>query len=255
MGSDWWCEQALWRGVNTFGVMDPAAAFTGVVMILMPLVPNTDSKTPTLLIVLKACIVVLGAGTIVFHTIDLDTNDAHINVILIDWYPIVLVCVMLLVIYLKETVKKLSSVTSMALCIFFVSWTTFLIFSMETVTYRYMDQTIGGDKGWRTIAYVALLVPVIGTLAFYTYSPLGWSNSQRLWITLITSLVMWVINVYACKYAAILALLHSLYHLIITYSLIYAGCLGMTISGEWRIGSDFWPTIYSSRSKVIELKL
>jgi len=240
---DWWCERRMWQaaGASTGPIAEPACAATGVVMVVFALIPNADSsaRLPLLFLFFKACLVVLGLGTVVFHGFEYGSSlDAHLNLNMFDWAPVVLTVSVLTAVYLAPAMHKLENYAAVLAYIAFALWCLFLVVAMDTSTYSVLE-----GAQWGTIMNGVLLAPPLVVLAVFTALRIGW-RAWVLWLLLTVGLAAWLVNYYACSFWSPLALLHAVYHLVITYALILAGCLGLTAGGEWEMDdSSAWARV------------
>jgi len=237
---DWWCEQRMWRsaGAETGSLAEPVSMATGVVMVAFALVPNSDASAelPLLFLFYKACLVLLGIGTAVFHGMEYeDSLMAHVNLNLFDWGPIVLTITVLLGIYLQSAVRMLKNYVAVLVYMGVIVWAGFLLLAMDTSTYQALEAW-----GWGTLLNGLLLGPPLLILAVFTWLKFGW-RAWVLWFLLAISLAAWLVNYYACQYWFVLSVLHAAYHVVMAYALLLAGCLGITIGDDWEIdGSSAW---------------
>ena len=241
---DWWCEQRMWRsvGAGTGPIAEPISMVTGLVMIIFALIPSSDSgaRLPLLFLFYKACLVLLGIGTAVFHGMEYeDSLLASVNLNLFDWGPIVLTCTVLLGIYLQSAVQMLENYAAVLAYLAVIVWAGFLLIAMDTSTYQALEAW-----GWGTLLNGLLLGPLLLALAVFTWLNLGW-RAWLLWLLLTAGLGAWLVNYYACQYWSVLSVLHSVYHIVMAYALLLAGCLGITIGGEWEIDkSSLWVRVH-----------
>ena len=129
-------------------------------------------------------------------------------------------------------------------------WVFFLIVAMDSETYTHLEEELGGAAGgWGTLLNAALLLPLIVTLFAYSVTDLK-RRSVVLWVLLIVAVVLWLVNYYLCQYWYPLAILHALYHILITVALLEASCLALTLRGEWEMDpGKWWPVVRKPRVK------
>ena len=246
---DWWCEQRMWRaaGVQDLGVSEPLAAGTGALMSLLALIPNADreNKLPNLFLFSKACVFILGLGTCVFHAVEFEQSKrAHMNLNILDWLPVVLSSAVVLSMYLLHSVKSLSNDALLFSFVAGLSWLFFLIIAMDSETYAHLEEELSSTAlGWGSVLNAALLLPLIVTLFAYSVVDLK-KRSVVLWCLLLAAVVLWAVNYYLCQFWYPLAILHALYHVLITAALLEASCLALTLSGDWEMDpSKWWPFV------------
>jgi len=248
----------MWQGagVDTRGFAEPFSAVTGIVMSALALIPNAseDDKLPHLFLFNKACVFILGIGTCIFHSVEFQqSKNAHMNLNILDWLPVVLSSSVVLAMYLLTSVKSLSNNALMFCFVAGLLWVFFLIVAMDSATYTHLDNELEGTAGgWGTMLNAALLLPLMVTLFAYSVVDLK-RQSVVLWVLLIVSVVIWLVNFYLCQFWYPLAILHALYHIIITVALLEASCLALTMTGEWEMDPEkWWPVLRKPKVKVLK---
>ena len=227
--ADRWCERRLFAGS---ALAEPVAASTGIVMLALFLVPNVttnEEPLPAAFVCVKACLVLLALGTVIFHSLthEYATDVLHVNLDMLDWYPLVLACASLIVLYTHSKLDALLSATAQtAAYACFGTWVLFLLVCMDSATYNFWDSEYTGSGWWGLLLNALLLAPLLGVLVYCTWTELKW-QALRLWALLAGSAVLWAINVFACERAYGLAVLHGMYHLVMAVALVHAACLGL----------------------------
>lgn len=255
---DWWCERRLFGYENTSIIAEPVSSATGFIMlivfILLPRMPKNETP-PQLFLFVKACLVVLAVGTILFHSITYENSveTVHVNINMFDWLPLVLTNAVLFVLYMQSTFNTLSCTMQIFIYTLIVLWSVFLALSMDTHTYNFLDSAIENAMSWGSILNFILLLPVMSALLYCTWTNRSLKTMwKRLWILLLASLVIWIVNVSACASSNWLAPLHAVYHVIMAYALVYAACLGLSVytKGEWEIAMNSAYVIAIQRKKA-----
>lgn len=248
---DRWCEKQL-LGSGLLWLAEPLAACTGIVMVVIFLLPNSDKreKLPPLFLWTKASLVLLGLGTVLFHGMSRSyaKDVLHVNLDMFDWLPLVVVAASLVALYCGGI--RLSNAWQCCAYAAGGVWVLFLCICMDSATYNFWEEDSGGGgKAWGLILNAILLLPLFATLVYFTAVRLK-QQAVTLWMLLIVSLVFWVVNVAACKYAPALALFHALYHVVMAVALVHAACLGLLITtDEWELvaGGGTWVPLRVAR--------
>jgi len=201
---DRWCEQRFWDeiGVETGGV-EPLSCGTGLVICFVPFIYEPWS-CPRSLIFLKVSMVVLGVGTFIYHWIP--HEEDHVNSF--DWFPMSFTCAVLVYLCVEPSLKIMNELGNFFVLLALVVWSGFLFIGMNQFDY--------------VILNAVLVAPPVLCLAVYTVRGL---DTLVVWTYLILSLALWLVNHYACQYWSPLAVLHSLYHVVIGVAIWEAGCL------------------------------
>ena len=258
---DPFCEKRFWMldQHKNLEITNPVSASTGAVIMFMAVfTSNIDKKqnskltrsSLSLFYLCRASLGIVGAGTIVFHSID-DTNTElkQLNIRMCDWLPIVLMCTNILVLYITKFEEDASECCLSFMFTSMYIWTCVLVMAVDSTTYEYLTlkwhDPDNPQSKYGTYMNVVLLVPLGIVLA--TASGLHFTLRESFWIwsCIAVNLILWISNAYACKENLWLSILHAVYHATIAYTLICAACLGMTIDGTWEIYyyKYFWPMI------------
>lgn len=223
-------------------------------MCVLALVPNYfgSDRLPAIFLFNKACIFLLGIGTTVFHSMEYQkSRDSHMNLNVLDWLPISLSSATVLTMFLLDSAQKLSN-TALELC--FVAglcWFTFLVIGMDTDIYTHLEVELKDSFEWKSVLNAALLLPLIVTLFAYSVAKLHWASAY-VWALLVASVALWLVNNYVCAYWYPLAFFHGLYHVVITFALIEANCLAITLSGAWEVDSRSWWPIVRPKKEILQ---
>lgn len=237
MQRDWWCEKRLFGDI-AIPIAEPLSACTGLVMVVLFVLPNTlhmeKKQLPALFVWVKASFIVLGIGTILFHSVDPEDalNKWHVNLNMFDWLPLVWMSASLFMLYAHALV-----VVEWRLYLYLgvMAWSMLLMIGMDSETYDFWDSY---EKiGWGFILNGILLSPLFCMLLYASVTHLK-HRSMRLWFLLIGSLVLWIVNVTSCAQVHGFAVLHALYHVVMSVALVHAACLGLTLNGEWDLGKS-----------------
>lgn len=259
---DPFCEKRFWLldQHKNLEITNPVSASTGAVIMFMAVFTTNISKikggkitrssiTPFYLC--RASLGIVGAGTIVFHSID-DTNTElkQLNFRMCDWLPIVLMCTNILVLYITKFEEDASECCLSFMFTSMYIWTCVLVLAVDSTTYEYLTLE-WNDPGspqnkYGTCMNVVLLIPLGIVLATASIMHFKIRESVWIWSCIAVNLILWISNAYACGENLWLSILHAVYHATIAYTFICAACLGMTIDGTWEIyyHGYFWPMIY-----------
>ena len=147
---DPFCEKRFWLldQHKNLDFANPVSALTGVVIMFMAVFTTNISKTErkltnrasvTLFYLCRASLGMVGAGTIVFHSVD-DTNVElkQLNLRMCDWLPIVLICTNILVLYItKFEDDACECCLSLTFTTMYI-WTCVLVLAVDSTTYEYL---------------------------------------------------------------------------------------------------------------------
>jgi hypothetical protein len=268
--SDPFCESSFWTstGHHVHPIKNPLSMATGIIMFLVPILvnnvycPYNSQDTPIFLLIAKASLALTGAGTVYFHTIypDQAANEHFINYQLCDWAPIVIMCTHILILYVQALIRNKISERWLSLLIFIIyAWCLLLILGMDTMTENYWRQkldTPNNPSVYGTILNAVLLIPLACILLYTTIFKFKWKDASYLWYSMFIAATLWILNAYTCHDYPWTSVFHAIYHLIISYSFIYAACLGITLELDIEIESwtfyrinYVWPMV--SKNKFI----
>lgn len=259
---DPFCEKRFWeidQNVKTH-ITNPVSAGTGLIILLMAVcttnieMPSTQApitgQSITAFHLCKASLGIVGAGTVIFHSID-DTMPefTDLNASMCDWLPIVLMCTNIMVLYISRFERHASERRSLLIYTPMYGWACVLILAMDSRTHESMTRRWhnpnDAQNTYGTLLNIALLVPLGITLTIASYYHLERRHSMHIWGCVAVNIALWVGNAYGCSDTLWLSMLHALYHVTIAYTFLCAACAGMTIDGAWAI--DFrlyaWPMI------------
>jgi hypothetical protein len=244
---DPFCEAEFW---GTDAIFNPMGTATAFLMIFMAFVNNFEKATshiPRLFLVCKGALAVTGMGTVFFHATSPATMaNAHINHGLCDWFPIILLCSNILILYLSQLLSTRDSTECgwVVLLTGVLVWVFVLVVGMDSDTNAHFSAELGtsGEQGqYGTILNVALLVPLALVLAYAGRYRLPWRYFRGLVIALAISVTLWLLNAYLCRQFLWLSVFHAIYHVTIAYAFLYAACLGVAIDDkQWRFGLSPW---------------
>lgn len=270
---DPFCERRFWENDRhqKLPITNPVSAGTGLLIMFMAICTTNIDKSGSGATITRASITtfhlcraslgIVGAGTVVFHSID-DTMDDYkaLNFRMCDWMPIVLMCTNIMVLYISKFEKEASECCLAVAFISMYIWTSVLILAVDSRTYEYLTLKLhGADNAqnvYGTIMNVVLLVPLGITLAFASC----YHFEKRLWIhiwgCIAVNLALWIGNAYGCKDTLWLSMLHAIYHVTIAYTFLCAACMGMTIDGAWGVRFVWyvWPMIWLEEENNVEAK-
>jgi len=204
---DRWCEQKLWKewGLNTGGA-ELFASSTGLALCFIPAFWGAPKWT-VLLMLLWASLIVLGVGTFIFHWIPNDEDDLASY---FDWFPMALTCALLIFMFLEPNLKYMTTLYAVGALLLLLCYLLFLILPTDLLDPVFMN--------------AVLVSPPVLVLALYTYWTLD-ARLVRVWALLLFSLTVWLINSYLCQSWTPLALLHSVFHIVMAVALWEAGCI------------------------------
>lgn len=219
---DDYCEQRMWLAinVNTQGV-EPVAMITGLAFIVVPLLFPIPLASVNL-ITLQAGMIILGVGTIVFHTIRNEHENEKLNIESFDYVPIVFVLAMLLFMYLHPVFNYCQSSLSLMVIFALLSWAMFLVVSMDSYTFKSLNDLMNGNL--KSFQHAILIIPLGLTLVIYSYYGYA-AVLSNVWLYSLTSIVLWCVNYFVCEYVHVFALFHSIYHVLIAIAIWEAGCV------------------------------
>jgi hypothetical protein len=192
---DRWCEQRMWREANfeTEGA-ELVSCGTAIALIAVPLVVRPSHFTSNLRIV-QFLLVLLAVGTFVYHWIPHDENWVNA----FDWIPMILVVAQ---ISYMMAIRHLDGYWySIIFGALLVAWGVGLTAAMNMTSYVYLN--------------IALVVPPVLVLMAYMDPREG----AEVWMWLVVSLILWLVNHFACWTWAPLAVLHALYHITMALAL------------------------------------
>lgn len=257
---DPFCEKRFWLldQHKDLIITNPISASTGFVIMALAIcttnIAKTDKKitrsSVTLFYLCRASLGIVGAGTIVFHSID-DTNVElkQLNFRMCDWLPIVLMCTNILVLYITKFEEDASEFCLTFMFTSMYIWTSVLVLAVDSMTYEYltlkMHDPSQPQSMYGTTMNIVLLIPLGVVLFTASVSHFKIMESVWIWSCIAVNLVLWISNAYACGDNLWLAVLHAVYHATIAYTFICAACLGMTIDKKWEIYyyGYLWPMI------------
>jgi len=261
---DPFCEKRFWSDrQQSMPISNPVSAVTGLVILVIATCTRNISNPAKLPIpstsvasfyLCRASLGIVGAGTIVFHSID-DTQSqfSNFNFRMCDWLPIVLMCTNILVLYFTRFDRDACECTLTTAFVLMYLWTCVLVLAVDSTTYDYLTielantDTDGEDSQnkYGTIMNVVLLVPLGCTLAYASAFKFERWHSAWVWGMIALNLVLWVCNAYLCASNLWMSMFHAVYHATIAYTFLLAACLGMTIDKSWELAPfwKFWPMI------------
>ena len=260
---DPFCEKRFWADDQHKrpAISNPVSACTGLVILLMatfthnirnPKQHRIPATSITAFYLCRASLGVVGAGTIVFHSIDdTQTQFDKLNFRMCDWLPIVLMCSNILVLYFTRFERDSCECTLTSTFILMYLWACVLVLAVDSTTYEYLtlelnDSSGGGaQNNYGTIMNVVLLVPLGFTLAYASAFHFKLWDSVWVWGMIKMNLVLWVCNAYLCASNLWMSMFHAIYHATIAYTFLLAACLGMTLDGQWVLvpAGWVWPMI------------
>jgi hypothetical protein len=256
---DPFCEKRFWADDQhkTPLISNPVSAVTGLVIMVMatftqnirnPTKQPIHATSVTSFYLCRASLGIVGAGTIVFHSID-DTQAqySNFNFRMCDWVPIVLMCTNILVLYFTRFEKDACECTLTTTFVTMYLWTCVLVLAVDSTTYDYLtiqlanSDTDGEDSQniYGTIMNVVLLVPLGLTLAYASVFKFERWQNVWVWGMIALNLVLWVCNAYLCASNLWMSMFHAAYHATIAYTFLLAACLGMTLDDSWEL-APFW---------------
>jgi len=274
---DPFCEKAFWannhnnidknmQGFSGF-MTNPMCAITGALIFFMVIFSsNIDHKNDstvkpcggggdfTLFALCRASLALVGAGTVVFHSMDDQTGIKAFNFRMCDRMPIVLMCTNIFLLYFTKLHVNMSGYT-LSLCFLLVYlYMSGLILAVDSATYEHLtlklnhpiNNSDNPQNVYETYMNVALLCPVGAILAYaMKYHPESYSYFVSLWLMIGGNLVMWALNAYLCRAHTVMFVLHAVYHVTIAYTFLFAACVGMTFDGGWdlRMYAFCWPVV------------
>ena len=256
---DPFCEAEFWNNEATT-LFNPVCTATACIMIIMAFIPNFDAPTdqiPKLFLLCKSSLAITGVGTVLYHGISPTTMaNGHINHALCDWFPILLLCSNILIMYLIQLCYLPTGENGWVMFLTLIlSWVFVLVVAMDSETNTHFSNQLGGSEqgDYGTFLNVGLLTPLAITLCYAARYHMHWKNVKYLLGSLGLSVTLWLINAYLCRQYLWLFIFHAIYHITIAYAFLIAACLGVTISGNtWRF--EFspcgWPTILPAYNQV-----
>lgn len=192
---DRWCEQRMWREANfeTEGA-ELVSCGTAIALVAVPWVVRPPRFTVNLRIV-QFLLFLLAVGTFVYHWVPHDEDLLNA----FDWFPMILVVgVISYMVASRHLEGYWANVIFAALV---VAWGVGLMAAMNMTSYVYLN--------------VALVVPPVLVLLAY----MDVREGAEVWMWLFVSLVLWLVNHFACSSWAPLAVLHALYHITMALAL------------------------------------
>ena len=285
------CEKAFWADNNNNiykSITNPVCAVTGGLIVIMVLCTSNIKKTDdtrtssnikktddartssniergtsvemVLFALCRASLAVVGAGTVVFHSIDDQTGIKAFNFRMCDRMPIVLMCTNIFLLYFTKLHVNMSGYT-LSLCFFFVYiYMCGLILAVDSATYEHLtlewnDTENNKQNVYETYMNVALLCP-IGIILIYAmkYHTEALHYLVSLWLMIGGNLAMWALNAYLCRTFTVMFILHALYHITIAYTFLFATCVGMTFDGNWELymHAFCWPMVIKTERSQFE---
>lgn len=260
---DPFCEKRFWTDDQHKrpAISNPVSACTGLVILLMATFTRNIRRSPTqhhipatsitAFYLCRASLGVVGAGTIVFHSIDdTQTQFDKFNFRMCDWLPIVLMCANILVLYFTRFERDACECTLTSTFILMYLWACVLVLAVDSATYDYLtlelhDPNGGSQSVYGTIMNVVLLAPLGFTLAYASMFFFSKWHSAWVWGMIALNLVLWVCNAYLCATNLWMSMFHAVYHATIAYTFLLAACLGMTLDKQWQLvpAGWVWPMI------------
>jgi hypothetical protein len=221
---DEWCEQRMWQAINmeTNGV-EPLCAVTGLAFIVIPWIYPVKKITLSLIAVYSG-FVWLGIGTIVFHSIRNIHEWGVVNINSFDWFPLIFVCAMILFMFLYPMFEFSSNTFNFVVMFLFISWTAFLLMTMDYANFDSMNNIIDGSFNYSSIINLILLLPLSICLLLYTCFGYG-SDLFYVWIYAVFGAILWLLNTYFCEQIYFFATFHAIYHVVICLALWKAACV------------------------------
>jgi len=244
--TDPFCESSFWSsmGHHTHPIKNPLSMATGALMLIIPVLfnnihcPYHTQELPIFLLIAKASLALTGAGTVYFHAVypDQAESEHFINYQLCDWAPIAIMCTHILVLYLRALTKdKLGERWLTLLLLAVYVWCLMLILGMDSSTEKYWRSKLDSENQastYGTILNAVLLIPLAIVLFYCTITKFKWQDASYLWYSIIISATIWLLNAYTCKDYPWTSVFHAIYHVIISYSFLYAACLGITLESD-----------------------
>ena len=261
---DPFCEAQLWKelGMANNKIANPMGTTTAFLMLIMAFVNNfqknhhltsssyhhSSKKIPRLFVLCKASLALTGIGTIFFHAFKPeDMSHAHFNHGLCDWFPIIMLCSNILILYLDRLMPKCGirgEFGWVLLIAIIMIWIFVLVVGMDSDTNAYFSHQMGtaGSQGqYGTILNAVLLLPLALVLAYTCAYRFEFAHTKYLMVSLSLTVAMWLVDAYLCRQHPWLSVLHAIYHVTIAYSFIYAACLGVSLDNrQWMFTLNKW---------------
>jgi hypothetical protein len=221
---DEWCEQRMWQALNieTNGV-EPLCAITGFAFLIIPFMYPVK-KMSLRLIAVYSGFVLLGLGTIVFHSIRNVHEWGIVNINSFDWFPLIFVCALIFYMFLYPLFEFCSNFINFLIMFLFISWFAFLLMTVDYANFESMDNLVQGSFDYASIVNLILLLPL--AICLFLYTCFGYSLELfPIWIYIIIGAFFWLLNTYLCEKVYFLATFHAIYHIIISIALWKAACV------------------------------
>ena len=257
-----------------------------------PLPDNNNNNNILLFALCRASLAIVGAGTVVFHSMDDQTAGIQaFNFRMCDRMPIVLMCTNIFMLYFTKLHVNLSGYT-LSICFFFMYlYMCGLVLAVDTSTYEYLtlewnknnndnnndNNNNSGDGSssrsssssttttqqqqnvYETFMNLILLSPV-GMILVYATVSLYYCTEYiyyliSIWLMICGNLVIWALNAYLCRTWKWLFILHAVYHVTIAYTFLFATCVGMTFDGDWEIYlyKYCWPVVIKKKAVILKI--
>jgi hypothetical protein len=212
---DEWCEQRMWKsiGIETNGV-DPMCAVTGLAIAFIPILyPVPKPRLPLLFV--QSGLYLLAIGTVVFHSVRNLQLYVPVNINSFDWFPILFVCASLLFMYILPILKFFDASSNQIIVLLFVTWSGFLFITADDLTSEGLIYLLGAYQNFYQLLQLIMILPLV--LCLLLYSCNGYSKElYGVWGYSIVAMALFLVNTHYCEQWYGLAILHAIYHIIIT---------------------------------------
>jgi len=230
---DEWCEQRMWKsiGIETNGV-DPICAVTGLAIAFVPILYPVPKPCLPLYFV-QSGLYLLAIGTVVFHCVRNVQSYVSININSFDWFPILFVCASLLFMYILPIMKYFDESSNLIIVLLFVTWSGFLFITADDLTSEGLVNLLGDYRSLHQILQLIMLLPLALCLLLYTCN--GYAQELYVvWGYSLLGMALFLVNTYYCEQWYALAILHAIYHIIITRAIWHAAGIANKILYEQR---------------------
>lgn len=250
------CESLFWqsRGMASSLVDEPVAAVTGLLMIPFGVFGDGglagDPGQPLPLCMVRAGLVFVGLGTVAYHVITDAMEDWLANRNMYDAVTMAVLTSSLFCLYWDEWLGVRHKLLAVFLAFGFV---IFWVILNDWGLNRHLREKLAEQQV--SLSNAVLFPPWLvmnGYVLWRVVSFYGFAHSLHahfpLWTALLVGVVCWAVYETACPYAYGLFFLHAVWHVLIAYSVMYAGILGVVVGfhGDFQLvpgQSPWWPKV------------